>query len=175
MLLGADLFGKYVIHWWSGDANNYYKLMWFEISQANKIFKIGLYAIGLTALFDLIKFKELITNTRNAYCSVTFTFRYARRLFNIYSIIIRLLFIPAYYITSKFDGSKPLPLRQLIKEIFDYHVSKSVDEARWITSKKWINRFLLWMERNPPTDRELRVTVYVLFVILSALEILTSS
>lgn len=169
-----DVVNDYIFHWWNGDASKYYLFMWLEIPQANKLFKVGLYIAGLAALFDLIKFKEVVCRARDAYCAVTYTFKFAKFLFNIYDIIIRLLFIPAYYLIAKFDDSKPLPLPLLFKKVIDHHVTSAVDEARWRTSRKWISRFLSWMERHSPSNQEIRATIYVFFVILSALEIMTS-
>ena len=164
----------YMTHWWNGDVSKFYQFIWLEVPQANKVFKIGLYSIGLTALFDLISFQEVVCNVRGVYCAVTFTFKVVRSTLNLFNIFVKLMLIPAYYVMSLFDKSQRVPFKELVKIIATSHISTILNDARNVTSRKWINRLLLWMEQNPPSDRQIRVTVYSLFVVLAALEIITS-
>ncbi len=136
-----DLFQSkdYLIHWWSGDLEEYYKYMWLEVSQANKVFKIGLYCIGLAAVFDIVKYRDVISNARGTYCKITFGYKVMRKLLSFIDICARLAFIPAYYITSINDKSPRLSLAELWQFIITYHFYESVNEARTATSRKWVN------------------------------------
>lgn len=163
----------YVLHWWKGDAGRYYRFIGLEVSQANKLFKFGLYLGGLAAFFELYKFESVLRNLKESYYTFAYSLRLFRGLTSFINIGIRLFLMPVYFAIAGLDDSQKMTLPELWKYMFKYHFESADIDAHQYANRKSTYRMLCFMQNHPPTDRQIKLTVLCSFSILAIFELLT--
>ncbi len=81
---------EYLTHWWNGDLAAHYQPFGLQVSQLNKLFKIGQYLFGLLALFELLQFSTVMARLKLVTYLSIFTIRFPSVLLNTLNLLPRL-------------------------------------------------------------------------------------
>jgi hypothetical protein len=159
---------NYLLHWWLGDLESHYHLLWFTIGQVNKLARVGLYLIGLLALFDFIKWTSLIGSLKFASTISVGVIRFAQGLSSAPIFAWGALIAVVRLTTKRFNK------QQALAYPFLYTVSTAQQEALKDMEGNLIVRYFGWLEKQPITERMIKIFGFVLFVFFALVELLTS-
>lgn len=158
----------YFIHWWRGDLDAHYHFLWFTIGQVNKLARIGLYFIGLLALFDFIKWTNLMGGLRLASAVSVWVIRFAQ------GITSAPLLLWGSLIAVFRLATRQLNKREAFAYPFVYMLSAAQRDAQRGMKGHFIVRYLGWLEKQPISERVIKIFAFALFVVFALIELFTS-
>jgi len=159
---------NYVIHWWLGDLESHYHILWFTIGQVNKLARIGLYLIGLLALFDFIKWTSLMESLKFVSSISIGVIRFGQSISSAPILAWGALIAVVRLTTKRFNKKEALAYP------FLYTLSAAEQNAVDGIEGNLIVRYFGWLKKQPITEKRIKVFGFVLFVLFALLELLTS-
>lgn len=158
----------YLIHWWKGDVGDYYHVFSLTIAQANKLAKVGLYLIGLLALFEIVKFANVVGWLKRVSGISVAVVRFGQA---VSSIPIIMVGVVAAFVGLTLGRLSP---KQAALYPLTYVLSEAERVAQHESKNHFLVRYLGWLEQQPITERVIKTVAFFLLVVFAFIELLTS-